>query len=643
MQAVSTDRETAGPGSSSTLVEAARRQAGEMPDADHLVLLRDDGSSESLSFGRLLEGSEAVARGLRSRGIEPRETVALMLPTSFDFYFSFLGVLLAGAVPVPIYPPVKLDRLEEYAARQVGILRNAQARVLVTERRAQVLAGLLRPKVRSLRTVARTESLAEEGRRDRAGRAEISVGASDLALIQYTSGSTGDPKGVTLTHSNLISNIRSIGEAVSVEADDVVVSWLPLYHDMGLIGCWLFALYYGLEMISFSPLAFLRRPKRWLRAISDYRGTLSPAPNFAYELALRRIHDRDLEGVDLSSWRWALNGAEPVSPETVERFCRRFAPYGFRKEALKPVYGLAENAVALTFPAADEAMRVEYVEREPFERQRRVVVVGAGPGGTHRAGGAQTVDEPLRFVSVGRPIAGNEVRVVDGDGAGAGERAEGDIEFRGPSATPGYYRNSRATAALRTPDGWTRTGDRGYLAAGDLYITGRSKDVIIKAGRNIHPTEVEAVAVRVDGIRRGCVAAFGVSGADGREQLVVVAETRELDPQARARLATEVRRRVNSVIKVAPDAVELVLPHTVPKTPSGKLRRAECRDRFVGGELTPRRLPVWFQVARLGTAALAATWITWIWRGRARGSPEVPPLDEGDTSEADASGRQSPS
>ena len=620
MQTLIAPEPTAETSSISTLVETLRRRAAEMSGAEHLVLLHEDGGPQSLTFGQLLEGAEAGARGLRARGVEPRQTVALMLPTGFDFYFSFLGVLAAGAVPVPLYPPVKLDRLEEYAARQVGILGNAQARALITERRAQVLAGLLRPKVESLETLVRAEKLLEEGRRDR-GVVEVPVDAGDLALIQYTSGSTGDPKGVSLSHANLISNIRSIGEAVSVGRGDVVVSWLPLYHDMGLIGCWLFALYHGLKMISFSPLAFLRRPRRWLQAISEHRGSLSPAPNFAYELALRRIHDRDLEGIDLSSWRWALNGAEPVSPDTIERFCERFAPFGFRRETLKPVYGLAENAVALTFPGAEEAPRIDRVERQPFERQRRAVTVAAGNG--------DAPGEPLQFVSVGRPIADNEVRVVDDDGAAAPERVEGNVEFRGPSATPGYYRDAKATAAIRTADGWTRTGDRGYLAGADLYITGRSKDLIIKAGRNIHPTEVEAAAVQVDGIRKGCVAAFGVADAGGgREDLVIVAETRKRDPQVRARLAAEVRRRVSSAIEVAPDVVELVPPHTVPKTPSGKLRRGETRTRFLTGELTPRRPPVWLQVVRLGAAALAATGVAWIWRVRSRRSPEEPAGDE---------------
>ena len=605
--------ETRSPVAASTLVEALRQRAAETPDAEHLVLLDDDGQAQRLSLGGLLAGAEAVAAGLAGRGVEPRDTVALMLPTSFDFYFSFLGVLLAGAVPVPIYPPVKLDQLEEYTERQVGILRNAGVRALITEQRAKTLAGLLRPKVGGLDTLARARKLADEGRA--AAGVEVPVAADDLALIQYTSGSTGDPKGVTLTHANLISNVSSIGDAVGVSGDDVVVSWLPLYHDMGLIGCWLFALWHGLPMVSMSPLTFLRRPKSWLRALSDYRGTLSPAPNFAYELALRRVRDRDLEGVDLSSWRWALNGAEPVAPETIERFGARFAPYGFRKEAMKPVYGLAENAVALTFPAASEAPRVDRVEHETFQRQRRAVPAADG-------------ESALRFVSVGRAITDNEVRVMDDDGKPSAERIEGDVEFRGPSATPGYYRNRRATAEIRTADDWTRTGDRGYFADGDLFITGRVKDLIIKAGRNIHPTEVEGAAAQVDGIRKGCVVAFSVGGVErGREQLVVVAETRQQDAEARAKLAAEVRRQVRSTVQVAPDVVELVVPRVVPKTPSGKLRRAETRDRYLNRALVPHRRPVWVQVLRLGAASAAATLVTWLWRRKSRSDEE--PLPDG--------------
>ena len=321
--------------SAETLVEALLARAEEKGDAEHLQLRHEDGTIERITFAELRDESLAVARGLHARGVQAQETVTLLLATDRDFFVAFLGVLLAGAVPVPIYPPARLDQLEDYASRHVGILRNARVRALITFKDAEPVARLLRPQLPHLELVSRVDKLKAPNRPD--GLVPAVVRPADLGLIQYTSGSTGEPKGVTLTHGNLVANIRAIGAGVTVRADDVVISWLPLYHDMGLIGCWLFALYHGLRMVSMSPLAFLRRPKRWLHAFSEERGTLSAAPNFAYELCVRRIHERDLEGVDLSSWRAALNGAEPIQPETLDRFIERFAPYGFDRGALMPV------------------------------------------------------------------------------------------------------------------------------------------------------------------------------------------------------------------------------------------------------------------------------------------------------------------
>lgn len=576
-----------------TLVDSLLEQAAAKGDARHLVLLSDTGEEETvLTFAQLADGARAVARALRVREIGSGDTVALMLPTGVGFFYTFLGALLVGAVPVPIFPPVRVGELEEYVDRHSGILKNAAVKLLVIVDEAKLMGRLLKPRVASLEHVVRAEELLEEGRGEK-GDAVVPVEPSDLALIQYTSGSTGQPKGVCLSHENLLANIRAIGEAVEVVEDDVVVSWLPLYHDMGLIGCWLFSVCHGLEIVALSPLAFLRRPKRWLRAITDYRGSLSPAPNFAYELCVRRIKDRDLEGVDLSTWRWALNGAEPISPTTLERFCERFAPHGFRLETMKPVYGLAENAVALTFPAGDTAPRIEELERDAFQKRGRAVPIADGAKG-----------EPLRFVVVGRAIPGHEVRVVGDESQEVGERVEGHIEFRGPSATPGYYKNAEATDAIKTPDGWTRTGDLGYLADGELVITGRSKDLIIKGGRNVYPQEVEAITAEIEGVRRGCVAAFSVPLPESGEGMAVVAETRETREEKRRHMTVEIRRHLTLSIGVAPDAVELVPPQTIPKTPSGKLRRAETRDRFLAGNLSRGDTPAWVQVGKMAVSGV---------------------------------------
>ena len=580
-----------------TITGALRRRAQLTPDQIHIHLLDEAERALPITYAELFTGAAAVARALRRRGVAPGDRVALMLPTSREFFHSFLGTLLAGAVPVPIYPPVRIDKIEDYAERQTALLANAEARLLVTFRAAERLARLLRPRVASLAAVVCAERLGEEESARAASAEDLEDGASsqDLALIQYTSGSTSDPRGVALSHRNLLANLRAIGYGVGARPGDVTICWLPLYHDMGLIGCWLFSLYYGLPIVALSPLAFLRRPERWLRAIQRYRGTLSPAPNFAYELCVRKIDGAALDGLDLSSWRVALNGAEPISPDTLARFEERFRPCGFRPETMMPVYGLAECTVALTFAPLTEPPRVDRVVRRSFQCEKR-----AEPA-------AESDTEALRYVSVGRALPEHEVRIVDDNDQPVGERVEGHLQFRGPSAMQCYFRNPEATRAARTADGWHRTGDLAYWGEGDLFITGRTKDLIIKAGRNIYPQEIEEAAAEAEGARRGCIAAFSVPDPKtGTEQLVVVVETRLSDPAARARLTAEIKRRVSAACCAAPDVVRLVAPQTVPKTPSGKLRRTACRQLYLEDKLEAPRTPAWLQLARLVSASALA-------------------------------------
>jgi fatty-acyl-CoA synthase len=556
----------AAPAGAATLVDVLRWHVEREPERAHVFLREEDGSERAITYGALWERAVAVAGGLRERGIRQGETVALMLRTEEPFFAALFGVLLAGAIPVPIYPPFRADRIEEYARRQVGILTNAQARLLVTFAEAERVAALLRPRAATVRAVTSVDELA----RTAARVATASSGAADPALIQYTSGSTGDPKGVLLTHANLLANIRAIGEAIAIGPDDVGVSWLPLYHDMGLIGAWLSALYFGIPIAILSPLAFLARPARWLWALHAHRGTVSPAPNFAYDLCVRRVADDEIRGLDLSSWRLAFNGSEPVSAETIERFTRRFAPYGFRPEAMCPTYGLAEASVGLTV---------------------------APPGRRPRMDG--------RIVSCGRPIPGHEVRIVDAAGRPVSERSEGRIEFCGPSVTRGYFRNPEATRATFR-DGWCDSGDLGYWADGELFVTGRRKDIIIKAGRNLHPQEIEELVGDIPGVRKGCVAAFGLADpAIGTERLVVVAESRETALQARQQLRAAIVERVVAAVGLPPDTVLVVAPRTVLKTPSGKVRRSATRDAYCAGRLEARR-STRVQWARLVSQAAGA-------------------------------------
>ncbi|MBZ5527447.1 MAG: AMP-binding protein [Acidobacteriia bacterium] len=588
-----------------TLIDILRHRAVHDGARAHLKIIEEGPEGEretTLTFGDLYAAAERCAAELARRGVPAGGRVALMLPTSREFFVSYAGILLAGAIPVPIYPPFRADRIEEYASRQSAILRNAEACLLLTFRRAEAVARLVQPRVPSLRSVADARKLleaADAAKPDAPGSRPTHLSgtrvrkAGDIALLQYTSGSTGDPKGVTLTHGNLLANMRAIGESVRIQPDDSVISWLPLYHDMGLIGAWLTPLYYGLPLVVMSPLAFLSRPERWLLVLHRHRGTIAAAPNFAYELCVRKIADRDIAGIDLSSWRAALNGAEPVHPETLTRFAERFEPFGFRAESMLPVYGLAEASLAVAMPPLGRLPHVDRIQRETFASQGRAVPASSEDSAA------------IVFVSAGLPVPRHEVRIVDEQGRELPERTEGALWFRGPSATCGYYCNAAATeklfpagpAAAEGEFPWMNSGDRAYLAGGEIFITGRVKDIIIKGGRNIYPHEVEELAARAEGVRKGCVVAFGLREEESAtEKLVVVAESREADPARRAKIAASINECVSAGLGLPPDRIELVPPGSIPKTSSGKLRRDETRQLYVDGELSrraqfhPRRL-----------------------------------------------------
>ena len=593
-----------------TLVEVIRLRGVHDATRPHLMVMEDDEQGEhqhTMTFGELYSSAQKCAEELARRGVTPGGRVSLMLPTSRQFFVCYAGILLAGGVPVPIYPPFRADRIEEYAERQGAILNNAEVCLLLTFRRAETVAQLMKPRVKSLLAVVDAEKLIEASEKappPAPGALPAFIGGSrvrkpsDLALLQYTSGSTGDPKGVRLTHANLLANMRAIGEAVQIQSSDMGVSWLPLYHDMGLIGAWLTMLLYGAHLVVMSPMAFLTRPERWLQAVTKHKGTLTAAPNFAFELCARKIPDSALEGLDLSSWRAALNGAEPVNPETLERFAKRFEKRGFRRETMLPVYGLAEASLAVTVPPLNREPKIDRVERETFATEGRAV-----PVASHDA-------NAIEFVSAGMPIPGHEVLIADKDGREVPERTEGFLWFRGPSATSGYFQNPEATAKLfeagpRSEEGaypWVNSGDRAYQADGEIYITGRVKDIIIKGGRNLYPHEVEELTSHVEGIRKGCIVAFGVTGEQtGTEKLVIVAETREQDAKKRTALTAKINEEVARGLGLPPDRVELIPPGSIPKTSSGKLRREETKQRYLNGKLTTGKAPAWLQIARLGS------------------------------------------
>jgi 1-acyl-sn-glycerol-3-phosphate acyltransferase len=574
------------PDAAATLVEVLEWHVARTPDRTHVLLYGEDGQSVAITYADLLRAARGIAAGLAARGLLPQQAVALMLPTGRDYLACFYGILLAGGIPVPIYPPARLAQIEDHLKRHARILDNAQAVFIITVPQAKTVAALLSARVSSLAGIVTPEEIA-------AAPVALHYRAfpDDIAFLQYTSGSTGDPKGVVLTHANLLANLRAMGPAFRVTSEDVFISWLPLYHDMGLIGAWFGSLYFAMPLVLMSPLAFLARPSRWLQAISRHRGTLTAAPNFAYELCAKKLDDADLAGLDLSSLRLALNGAEPVSPTTLEAFIERFVPHGLQPEAITPVYGLAECSVGLAFPPLERGPRIDAIRRDVFMREAHAVP--AEEGGP----------DVLRVPACGRALPGHQIRIVDEAGDELPDRHVGCLQFRGPSATRGYFRNPEATAHLFR-DGWLDSGDYAYMVEGEIYLTGRVKDLIIRGGRNLYPYELEEAVGAIPGIRKGCVAVFASTDpANATERLVVMAETREQDAEALEALRRKINEAAIDAVGMPADEIVLAPPHSVLKTSSGKIRRAASREAFERGEVGRRQAPAWMQQAKLWLAA----------------------------------------
>ncbi|HJV88555.1 MAG TPA: AMP-binding protein [Noviherbaspirillum sp.] len=580
-------RETGLPAEAQTLVDVLEWHVARQPDAVHILLHDEQHQEHPIRYRDLFDGACSIAAGLLEKGVQPGQTVALMLPTGFDYLSCFFGVMLAGAIPVPIYPPARMAQLEDHLRRHARILSNAGAALIVTVKQARQVALMLQAAVPSLAAIV---TPAELQATPQALRHRPQPG--DIAFLQYTSGSTGDPKGVVLTHANLLANVRALGQATQAGPEDVFVSWLPLYHDMGLIGAWFGTMYHSIPLVLMSPLAFLARPALWLQTITRHRGTMSAAPNFAYELCVRHVSDASIRELDLSSWRLALNGAEPVSPATLEAFAARFAPCGLRRQAITPVYGLAESSVGLAFPPLERGPRIDLIARESFDRKGEALP-GSG-------------EDTLAIPSCGRALPGHEIRVVDEAGLELPERHVGRLEFRGPSATSGYYRNPAATATL-FHGAWLDSGDYAYMADGEVFIAGRVKDLIKRGGRNLYPYDLEQAAGNIPGIRKGCVAVFASPDpATGSERLVIMAETRERDEAARAHLHDILNQTAVDVIGMPADDIVLVPPHSVPKTSSGKIRRLASKEAYERGKAEQPAVLPWLNTARFMANALLA-------------------------------------
>lgn len=563
------------PTQANTLIDALHWHADRHPEHTHIVLIDTDGVTESrMSYGELRDRAMQVASGMRQLGIDPGDTVALMLPTTSDYFVVFIATLLCGAVPAPIYPPLRIDQVAEHVARHAALLTNAQVKAVVTFDQAATIGHLLKARVPTIRHVLTPDEI-EHLPPDKTVLAQ----PGDLALLQYTSGSTGAPKGVRLTHANLLANIRAMGARIDVRSGDVFVSWLPLSHNMGLVGAWMGPLYFGVPLVVTSTLTFLARPESWLQMITRYRGTITAAPNFAYDRCAR-LSDAQLKDLDLSSLRFACCGAEPVSVKTMRAFCERTRAIHFDPHALAPVYGLAENGLALTLPRPGRGLSVDTVMRNSLLVDSVAVpAIGAGEP-------AKTVE----VVGCGSVLDNSDIRIVDEHGQTLTDRRVGRIEFRGLSATQGYYRNPAQTAALMDGD-WLDSGDLGYLADGTLYVTGRTKDMIIRGGRHFFPYELEEAIGRLPGVIAGGVAVCGsVDTARGTERVIVFAETSDEGAQARAQLIERIGAATVESFGSPAERIVLVPPGSVPKTAAGKIRHAAMLDRFERAERADREV-----------------------------------------------------
>ncbi|EDM74616.1 non-ribosomal peptide synthase [Plesiocystis pacifica SIR-1] len=575
--------------SAASLAEVVTRWASEMPESlafRHLADGRGDDSS-SLSYGQLDANARVIASAmLEQLGPQADEGARALLiyAPGLEFIEAFVACLYAGVTAVPVYPPSPAQ-LETTLPRLLAIATDAEPSLVLT---TKMISGLLQPFTQPAPAFASARWLATDGAVEAGGAALVGLRAraSLPALLQYTSGSTGTPKGVVVTHANLIANERAIASAFGT-LDAIArgskiesgVSWLPTYHDMGLMGKVLQTLYLGVWTTTMSPLTFIKQPVRWLEAISRYRATISGGPNFAFELCVRRIRDEEMEGLDLSSWRVAFCGAEPIRPETLERFAERFAPWGFDRAALFPCYGLAENTLIVSGAWLGQGADTLDLRAEAIERDRAEL---AAPG---TLGSAQVV-------SCGGVVPDHEVRVVDPETREAAEPGGiGELWVGGPSVAAGYWRKPELSAEtfaaeLASGEGpFLRTGDLGFVHHGQVYVTGRRKELIVVRGRNIYPQDIEAsVATCHAAIRPGGVVAVGLE-VDGHEQagLVVEVRKRKLDAATREQLEQAIRLAASTEHGLNLARLALVPPRTVPKTSSGKLQRTLVRDRLLAG------------------------------------------------------------
>jgi acyl-CoA synthetase (AMP-forming)/AMP-acid ligase II len=574
------------------VVPALNACEGEHSRGFTFVGARGPGKDLFVSFHDLRLAAQLRAAHYAAAGLGRGDRVALVIPEGDQFIPAFLGALWGGLIPVPLYPPLSLGKLDAFMDSLVSILNVAKPRVLVTnERVAKVLWSAV-GRIPSIEKVLTTEELAKD-----AGALPPAADVRDdeVAFLQFTSGSTALPKGVMVTHGSLAANCAAIvRDGLRADgAHDVAVSWLPLYHDMGLIGFVMAPICFRIPAVFIATMSFIKNATIWLETLHKHRGTLTFAPNFAYALVTKRARPEQIARWDLSRMRAFGCGAEPINPETMRAFVAALAPAGLKPETLLPCYGMAEATLAISFVPIDEPLQTDRIDVDRYHRDHKAAPVSNG--------GAF-----LEVVNCGRTFPGHELSIQDEDGRILPDRHVGEVCFRGPSVSAGYWESPEATkAAFR--GGWLRTGDLGYLVADRVFVSGRIKDILIVNGRNYYPQRIEWLVDEIPGVRKGSAVVFTRPGS-ASEEIVVAVESRIADPPA---LKAQIVSRISEEFQLAVSDVALVAPGALPKTSSGKLQRRKTREQYLNGTIG--------RVGRGGTTRLAvARHLALSWVGRAR-------------------------
>jgi fatty-acyl-CoA synthase len=514
------------------------------------------------TWGEVHEKARRAAGGLAAAGVGHGEAVGVLAGAPVEIAPTAQGVWMRGATVTMLHQPTPRTDLLLWAEETTTVIDMIDARVVIVSDPFMAAVPVLENA--GIRVVTVEQLLAADP------IDPVETGEDDLAMMQLTSGSTGSPKAVQITHRNLVSNAEAmfVGARYNVDTD-VIVSWLPLFHDMGMTGFLTVPMYFGAELVKITPTDFLRDPLLWARLIDKYKGTMTAAPNFAYALFAKRLRKQAQPGqFDLSTLRWALSGAEPVEPADVEDLCEAGAPFGLKPDAILPAYGMAETTVAVSFSECGAGLVIDEVDADLLAVLRRAVPAAKG--------------NTTRLATLGPLLDGLEARVVDEVGNLVPTRGVGVIELRGEPLTPGYI-TVGGFVAIQDEQGWYDTGDLGYLTEnGHIVVCGRVKDVVIMAGRSIYPTDVERAAARVEGVRPGCAVAVRLDAGHSRESFAVAVESNAFDdPVEVRRIKHQVAHEVVAEVDMRPRTVVVLGPGTIPKTPSGKLRR-RCSVSLLG-------------------------------------------------------------